>query len=309
MTDYGLGRAIRAALDQQELTTDQPADPRSVETRLPQLVRADQQDLLPALSFLLRSRALASALAQPRGSDDGRIAVRLQAEVQAQYSLAICQRLQEVIEGLTGMPQQPLQPPVQQQLVSQPALITLVASNNGKGWVVALLCFLIGIVGSGLLLVLWLQQEQQNKKPATTTTEAPAVAGGPAPLPVTSPAPTTPPAPTMPLGTDAINSAVASIQELYAALSAKDYTMASNHFGPVAADQFEPAFFNQFERVMVADLRETSHTGSMINFYGVVTFVYTNGDVQTESRVFTVDTRTTPPLITSSEFVRVLQSR
>ena len=48
MTDYGLGRAIRAALDQQELTTDQPADPRSVETRLPQLVRADQQDLLPA---------------------------------------------------------------------------------------------------------------------------------------------------------------------------------------------------------------------------------------------------------------------
>ncbi len=268
---------------------------------------AHQQDLLPALSFLLRSRALASALAQPRGSDDGRIADRLLAEVQAQYSPAICRRLQEVIEGLIGMPHQPLQPAVQQAPVSQPAVTTLVASNDGNSWVVALLCFLIGIVGSGLLLVLWLQQ--QNKQPSSTTTAAPAFPSRPAPPPVTTPAPTAAPAPTMPLGTDAINAAVASIQELYAALSTKDYTTAASHFGPVAADQFDPTFFNQFERVTVADLRETSRTGSMINFDGVVSFVYPNGDVQTESRSFTVDTRTAPPLITSSEFGRVLQAR
>ena len=102
---------------------------------------------------------------------------------------------------------------------------------------------------------------------------------------------------------------MASIQELYAALSAKDYATAASHFGPVAADQFDPTFFNQFERVTVADLRETSSTGSMLNLEGVVTFVYRNGDVQTETRSFTVDTRTTPALITSSEFGRVLQAR
>ena len=74
----------------------------------------------------------------------------------------------------------------------------------------------------------------------------------------------------------------------------------------MAADQFEPTFFNQFARVTVADLRETSSTGSMINLEGVVTFVYRNGNLQTETRTFTVDTRSTPPMITASEFGRVL---
>jgi serine/threonine-protein kinase len=114
---------------------------------------------------------------------------------------------------------------------------------------------------------------------------------------------------TTPVGTDAINAAVSSIQELYAALSAKDYASAASHYGSMAADQFDPAFFNQFERVTVANLHQTSNTGSMLNFEGVVTFVYRNGDVQTETRSFTVDTRTTPARITSSEFGRVLQAR
>lgn len=306
MTDYALGSAIRAALDQQQQTTGLAADPRTVESRLPQLVQADQQNLLPALSFLLRSRALASALAQPRGSDDGRIAARLLAEVQALYSPAISQRLQDVIQGLVGMPQQPAANHSWSTAPAAPAVTTLVTSGNGGSgnWVVALLCFLIGILGSGLLLVLWLHQ--QNKQPATSTTAAPPVLNSPIPTPTTParPAPTPTPA-----ETDATNAAVASIQELYAALSTKDYSTAASHFGPVAADQFDPTFFNQFERVTVADLRETSRTGSMINFDGVVTFVYPNGDVQTESRRFTVDTRTTPPLITSSEFGRVLQPR
>jgi hypothetical protein len=309
MTDYALGSAIRVALDQQHQTTGLAADPRAVEARLPQLVQADQQDLLPALSFLLRSRALASALAQPRGSDDGRIATRLLAEVQAQYSPVICQRLQGVIQGLVGLPQQPAANPSWSTAPAMPAVTTLVTSGNGRGgtWVVALLCFLIGVVGSGLLLVLWLQQ--QSRQPAGGSAP-PAALPTPAP-PALAPRAVAPAAPptAAPLGTDAINAAVASIQGLYAALSAKDYATAASHYGPVAADQFDPTFFNQFERVTVADLRETSSTGSMVNFEGVVTFVYPNGDVQTESRRFTVDTRTTPPLITSSEFGQVLQPR
>ena len=77
----------------------------------------------------------------------------------------------------------------------------------------------------------------------------------------------------------------------------------------MTADQFDSTFFNQFERVTVADLHQTSSSGSMINFEGVMTFVYRNGDVQTETRTFTVDTSTIPALITSSEFGRVLRSR
>lgn len=299
MTDYGLGQTIRAALEQQGPAPGRAKDPQTVEGQLPQLVAPDQQDLLPALSFLLRSRALSSALAQPAGRDDGRIAARLLAEVQAQYSPAVCQRLQGVIQGLVGLPQ---------ATTAAPAVTTVVTgSASSSSWLVALLCFLIGVLGSGLLLLLWMQKP--SSQPATNT--APPVANPTASAPA---APVTAPSapmamPSAAIGTEGINAAVASIQELYAALSAKDYATAASHFGPVAADQFDPTFFNQFERVTVADLRQTSSTGSMLNLEGVVTFVYRNGDVQTESRSFTVDTRTTPALITSSEFGRVLQAR
>jgi hypothetical protein len=315
MTDYALGGAIRAALAQQGPTPGRPADPRIIEAMLPQLVQADQQDLLPALSFLLRSRALASALAQPSGTDDGRIASRLLAEVQAQYNPAICQRLQGVIQGMVGIPQQSVSAPnwsvdssAQPVATPNPHPVTTVvtgSSGGGSGWVVGLLCFLIGIVGSGLVLLLWLQQ--QNKPPAAGSVAPAAQPTAPAP-PAFTPPPMATPAPA-PAGTDAINAAVTSIQELYGALSDKDYGRAASLFGPMAADQFDPTFFNQFERVTLADLRQTSSAGSMLNFEGVVTFVYRNGDVQTETRSFTVDTRNNPALITSSEFGRVIQPR
>ena len=95
-TDYGLGRTIRAALEQQGPASGRYPDPRAVEGLLPQLVPADQQDLLPALSFLLRSRALAQR------QDDGRLSARVLAEIQAQFSRSICQREQGVIAALVG---------------------------------------------------------------------------------------------------------------------------------------------------------------------------------------------------------------
>lgn len=217
------------------------------------------------------------------------MAARLLTEVQAQYSPAICQRLQGVIQGLVGM-------------AEQPAVTTVVTSGGDGGWLVALLCFLIGIVGSGLLLLVWLQQQGRQPSSGSAAQPAPATAAAP-----TAAAPVAPPS--TPLGIEAINAAVASIQELYMALSAKDFATAASHYGPGAADQFDPSFFDQFERVTVADLHQTSSTGSMLNLQGAVTFVYPNGDVQSETRSFTVDTRSTPALITSSEFGRILQPR
>ena len=123
----------------------------------------------------------------------------------------------------------------------------------------------------------------------------------------------TAPPPLMPVpatvSIDTVPAAMTSIQALYAALSARDYGRAARYYGAMAADQFDAAFFNQFERVTVTDLHQTSDSGSMVHLEGVVTFVLRNGDVQIELRRFTVDTRATPALITSSEFRRVLQPR
>lgn len=300
MRDYRLGGAIRTTLQQQGTN---PGSLQTMEARLPNLVSTDQRDLLPALSYLLRSRALVSALAQPSGHNDGRMAARLLAEVQAQYSPAICQRLQSVIQGLLALPEKP----VPSGRARTTPVIHEVSGSDSR-WVVALLCFLIGIVGSGLLLLLWQQQNKQPTRPEINPSSQPSSASSPTP-PAPAEAPVNPANTEAPVSTDAINAAVASIQDLYAALSAKDYASAANHFGSAAADQFDSTFFNQFERVTVADLHQTSATGSMINFDGVVTFVYRNGDIQTETRSFTVDTRTSPALITSSEFGRVLKPR
>ena len=96
--------------------------------------------------------------------------------------------------------------------------------------------------------------------------------------------------------------ALASLQGLYAALSSKNFSEARQYFGGAAADQFDPAFFEQFKRVSVADLRETSRVGSNLNFQGTVTFVYPDGSIQIENRSFSVDTSSSPALITGSEF-------
>ena len=47
--------------------------------------------------------------------------------------------------------------------------------------------------------------------------------------------------------------------------------------------EFDPAFFDQFARVTVQDLRLTSQSGSTVNLEGVVSFVYPDGTIQTES--------------------------
>lgn len=86
-----------------------------------------------------------------------------------------------------------------------------------------------------------------------------------------------------PEGAATVDLAVAGIQQLYQALSAKDFSQAQALYGSAAADQFDPSFFRQFERVSVQDLRATSQTGSTVNLEGVVTFVWPDGSLQTET--------------------------
>ena len=100
-----------------------------------------------------------------------------------------------------------------------------------------------------------------------------------------------------------------SIRSVYESLSRKDFEQARQWFAGAAADQFDAAFFEQFQQVTVSDLQTTGSNGSSLTLDGVVTFVYPDGTSQSETRSFTVDTATSPALITNSAFVRVLQSR
>lgn len=308
MTDHSLGRTLRAAIEQERRSRRSWPDPCRLETVLLPLLPSDQQDLRPALIFLLRSRALDSALGQAGGGGDQRLVGRLMQEVQGQFSPSLCQRLQPLIEGLLGIP--PTAPPTMSAPPSAPFAVVN-AGGGGIHSLLALLGFLIGSLVGGLLLLLWLQRERM---------ESPDLATAPLISPASPSRTAHPPASFVPAAAPEadgvtgaargdLDRAVVSVQQLYAELSAKNFAAASSLYGPVAADQFDADFFNQFERVSVADLHQTSRAGSSVNLEGVVTFVYANGAIQTETRSFSVDTSSTPARITASEFGRVLKSR
>ncbi|MEB3200599.1 MAG: hypothetical protein VKK62_08750 [Synechococcaceae cyanobacterium] len=200
------------------------------------------------------------------------------------------------------------------------------AAPGGQGVAVTLLAFLSGVL---LMLVvamaLWIGQQRpplagQPNAPAEGTPSTPRQpspqplpAPGPDPVPAPSPA-TTPPA-------EAIDSqqqqeaqasagrAVGAVEQLYAALAAKDYSRARSLFGSEAADQFEPSFFDQFEQVSVQDLQVTRQLGSDVELEGVVTFTYPDRSEQSETRRFLVDASGDQPLITASSFGRVIRAR
>jgi serine/threonine-protein kinase len=178
-----------------------------------------------------------------------------------------------------------------------------------NGGLVALLGFIAGVlvvgVGGGLAW-LWLHNGQLGNIPAISSSDR-ANPQPSSPTPTDSPAFAPPTAPDLDSGE--LNRAIASVQQLYNNLSLGNLQEARQLFSGSAADQFDPVFFRQFQRVSVDDLREISHDGSAIELQGVVTFVYPDGSTQSESRSFTVDTSTDPALITASSFGQVLQGR
>lgn len=217
-------------------------------------------------------------------------------------------RIQAARRSAVPAPVTPLQPP------ATPPLQAPARRGGGSNALLGVLAFLTGGLAVALVgAVVLLQKSPPSivESPSTprpssaspTTAEKPATPPQepslPEPEPITAPQP---PA----ANTD---QAIASVQGLYAALSGKTYDQARRFFGGAAADQFDPAFFNQFEQVSVADLQVTSQDGSTVTLQGLVTFVYPDGSVQTESRRFSVDTATTPALITASDFGGVVKAR
>ena len=347
MNDYQLGAALRAQVIQ-DRQRGLPVEGRRLQALVGDLGGAEQAGLLPALRYLVFCPAFHSAASQAEPLADPRLLTRLMQELQEVFTPAICQRMQQVVEGLLSLPATaaagaaaavaaaplPAPGPEPAGLVAMPAplddprpptseqaLALLAANRSGAGGggsrsLLVVLSFLCGGLLVGLLGLLVFLQMAGRRQPQLGTSEArPPV---PVAQPVTPPAtPTLPePEPSPPTSDETassdaanLNQAISRVQELYGALSSKNYDAASGFFAGAAADQFDPTFFNQFERVSVTELRESGRSGSTLTLEGQVTFTYPDGTSQLETRSFTVDTATTPAVITDSAFGQVLKGR
>lgn len=332
MNDHELGSRLRRQI-LTDLERGISCDGRRLQALVGDYCGDSQLTLLPALRYLVMSPGFSSAVAQqPPLPADGRLQLRLRQELEQVFTGTICQRMAGVVGGLLGLPEagtgpgaaaereQPaaVPPPAPAPtLMAEEATAPVPAEESSGGasgcGVVALLgamagMVMVGVVG-GLTWLVLLNRTPLTFTPAPSAAPTPTV---PTPAPATPPTTVSPnqppPAPDLsqPLSAD---QAIASVQQLYANLSSGNMDAARQLFGPAAADQFDPAFFSQFREVRVSDLRETGRSGSSLILEGVVTFVYPDGSSQVESRSYTVETTSEPPLITASSFGAVIKAR
>lgn len=103
--------------------------------------------------------------------------------------------------------------------------------------------------------------------------------------------------------------AISTVENLYYLVSNRQYDQAVQLFSPQLANQFNPKFFNQFERVTVENLQITSRTDAMINLRGENTYVYPDGTTQRELRSYTVRKTDQGSEIAASDFIKVIKFR
>lgn len=344
MTPHHLGLELRQLVLRQRLE-GRDLDTRRLQAAIGDLCGAEHRDLVAPLRYLVMSTAFASAAGQDPPLADPRLLGRLQQELAQMYAERLCQRLQPVLEGLLGMATvAPEAPPAWEAVPSAAAVVpppltampyasapvmaaaAAPAPRSGPSALNVVLAFISGMLLMALAGIgLWLQQQrspQTGSRPLPQAAAVSPVAPVPSVPPPVAPDASSAAAPGEPAnqapaassavaGSEAraLERSLASVNALYEALSAKDYARARSLFGAAAADQFDPTFFDQFTRVTVQDLRPISQSGSSVNLEGVVSFVYPDGSLQTETRTFTLDSSSDPPLITASAFGRVIKPR
>jgi len=322
MNDHQLGAALRRQV-LADLERGLSCDGRRLQALVGDYCGASQGALLPALKYLVMTPACGNALSQqPPLPADGRLLLRLQQELNPVFTPAICARMEAVLRGLLALPEpgpggaaeaepepEPAMPAAEPAAPSAAQLAAPAppaAPASGQG-LVAALGFLAGVLAVGLAgLITWLLLNRQGL-PLLPQPAAQDQASTPSPQADSTATQLPPPAPD--LQQAALDNAIASVQQLYSDLSNGNGEAARQLIGGGAADQFDPAFFNQFQRVSVSDLREIGRSGAVVSLQGVVTFVYPDGSTQSESRSFVVDTATQPALITASGFNQVLKAR
>jgi len=99
------------------------------------------------------------------------------------------------------------------------------------------------------------------------------------------------------------------IQNLYGYVSNRDWQSARGQFTSELSAQLDPNFFKQFTKVTVENLEVTSKTDSSVAFIGTNTYYYSDGTRQVEERSYTVELVNQTPLISASEFSKVINAR
>ena len=320
MNDHELGGRLRRQI-LSDLERGLPSDGRRLQALVGDLCGQEQLPLLPALKYLVMTPGFNHAVAQhPPLPADPRLQLRLQQELNEVFAAAISGRMEAVLRGLMGLaaassegiaPEAPPehQPDLDAEAEGETFELNAIPPSGGSRGLVAVLSFIAGVlvVGVGGGLAWLLQQSSPVRNPDVGDLSGIPARQDPAPS-----AAEPPPA----LDLEAIRreaastaQAVASVEQLYNDLSLGNIQAARQRFGGEAADQFDPAFFSQFQRVSVDNLRELSRDGSLVTLEGLVTFVYPDGTSQSESRSFTVETATDPALITASNFGQVTRRR
>ena len=313
MNDHELGGRLRRQI-LSDLERGLPSDGRRLQALVGDLCGQEQLPLLPALKYLVMTPGFNHAVAQhPPLPADPRLQLRLQQELNEVFAAAISGRMEAVLRGLMGLaaassegiaPEAPPehQPDLDAEAEGETFELNAIPPSGGSRGLVAVLSFIAGVlvVGVGGGLAWLLLQSSPVRNPDVGDLSGIPARQDPAPS-----AAEPPPA----LDLEAIRreaastaQAVASVEQLYNDLSLGNIQAARQRFGGEAADQFDPAFFSQFQRVSVDNLRELSRDGSLVTLEGLVTFVYPDGTSQSESRSFTVETATDPALITASNF-------
>jgi hypothetical protein len=333
VNDYALGANLRRQI-LSDLERGLPLDGRRLQALVGDFCGQSQLALLPALKYLVLSPGFSSAASQqPPLPADPRLQLRLQQELNEVFAAPICARMDAVLRGLMGLQETNAPPPAAAPLPSpmaasvrqnEPEPAEEVAeeyddamepaeARGGSNGLVAVLSFMAGVlvvgVGGGLAWLL-LQTTLPSNNPAEA--QRPRLPGElitPSPDTTTTEAPPAPDLSQQASSDAAAAQAIASVEQLYNDLSLGNLQGARQRFSGEAADQFDPAFFRQFQRVSVDQLRTIGINGSQVSLEGVVTFVYPDGSSQSESRQFTVDTSTDPALITGSSFGQVTRGR
>ena len=303
MNDYQLGVKLRRQI-LADFERGISSDVRRYQALLSDFCGDNELLLLPALKHLVQTAAFQEAVAErPPLPSETQLNLRLQQELDALFAPALCLRMADVLRGLLGLA--PDGQAIPSDLQDEPTAVvdTPVRSNSG---VVAVLSFIAGVLVVGVVGALtWLVLLNRSMTPSTAT--APALVSEPEPT-QTEPEPATS-EPKLDPAQLQLNQAIETVRQLYDDISLGNTAAAKQLFSPQAADQFDPAFFSQFQRVAVDNLQEVSRDGSKVTLQGVVTFVYPDGTSQAESRSFTVDTASQPGLITASSFDQVVSPR
>ena len=302
MNDYQLGVKLRRQI-LADFERGISSDVRRYQALLSDFCGDNELLLLPALKHLVQTAGFQEAVAErPPLPSETQLNLRLQQELDALFAPALCLRMADVLRGLLGLA--PDGQDIPSALQDEPTAVdTPVRSNSG---VVAVLSFIAGVLVVGVVGALtWLVLLNRSMTPSTAT--APALVSEPEPTP-TEPEPATS-EPKLDPAQLQLNQAIETVRQLYDDISLGNTAAAKQLFSPQAADQFDPAFFSQFQRVAVDNLQEVSRDGSKVTLQGVVTFVYPDGTSQAESRSFTVDTASQPGLITASSFDQVVSPR